>query len=168
MPTKETVAIFPGSFDPITKGHEEIARRTLGMADRVVVAVARTATKPKRQLFDVEERVELVNEVFADDERIVGGTFSGLLVDFALERRARFVVRGLRAISDFEYEMQMAQMNRGLSPEIETVFLVPDVSHSFLSSSLVREVAALGGDVSPFLAPVVLERVRSRLGLGGS
>ena len=164
MKKDESVAIFPGSFDPITKGHEEIARRSLGLADRVIVAVARTATKSKRELFSVDERVELVDRVFANDERISGRSFDGLLVDFARRSGARVVVRGLRAISDFEYEMQMAQMNRGLRPEIETVFLVPDASYSFLSSSLVREVATLGGDVSAFLNPVVLARVHDRLG----
>lgn len=159
------MAIFPGSFDPITKGHEDIARRTLAIADRVIVAVAHDASKSKRELFPVHERVELVEEVFASEDRISGATFRGLLVDFARARSARFVVRGLRAISDFEYEMQMAQMNRGLWAEIETVFLVPDARHSFLSSSLVREVATLGGDVSAFLSPSVLARVQRRLQL---
>ena len=157
-------AVFPGSFDPITRGHEDIARRTLGIADRVIVAVAKTVSKGTGPMFGVDERVALANEVFATDDRITADILDGLLVDFARARRARLVVRGLRAISDFEYEMQMAQMNRGLWPEIETVFLVPDVSYSFLSSSLVREVATLGGDVTDFLSPQVLKRVQDKLG----
>ena len=112
----------------------------------------------------MEERVELIREVFAGEERVSAMAFKGLLVDFAKEQGARFVIRGLRAVSDFEYELQMAQMNRELSEELETLFLAPEVTYSFLSSSLVREVAQLGGDVSPFVSPVVLSRLREKLG----
>ncbi len=157
------VAIYPGSFDPITRGHEDIARRTLRVADRLIIAVAHTASTHKRNLFSVDERVDLINEVFADEDRVLGVSFSGLLVDFAKEMDAYLVIRGLRAISDFEYELQMAQMNQELSPEIETLFLVPEVEFSFLSSSLVREVASLGGDVSRFVSAPVLALLKARL-----
>jgi pantetheine-phosphate adenylyltransferase len=157
------VALYPGSFDPITLGHEDIARRTLRVADRVIVAVAHTATHTKRGLFAVEERLELIEEVFSDEPRIEVESFEGLLVDFAKDRGAHVVVRGLRAISDFEYELQMAQMNHELWPEIETLFLVPEVHYSFISSSLVREVASLGGDVSSFVAPSVLRHMAKKL-----
>jgi pantetheine-phosphate adenylyltransferase len=161
--SRSTVALYPGSFDPLTRGHEDIARRGLRVADRLVIAVARTATQAKKGLFDVDERVQLIQEVFADEERIEATSFSGLLVDFARERGAGLVIRGLRAVSDFEYELQMAQMNQDLFPDLETIFLVPEVHYSFLSSSLVREVASLGGDVSRFVSPSVLERLRQKL-----
>ena len=158
-----TVALYPGSFDPITRGHEDIARRALRVADKIIVAVAQTATHAKKGLFSVEERVELIGSVFAEEDRIVAMSFGGLLVDFAREQQAHLVVRGLRAVSDFEYELQMAQMNQELWPEIETLFLVPEVHNSFISSSLVREVAALGGDVSSFVAASVLDRLHQKL-----
>ena len=157
------VAIYPGSFDPVTLGHEDIVQRTLCFADRVIVAVAHTSTQTKRQLFGVEERVRLLNELFADDERVECTSFEGLLVDFARARGAHLMVRGLRAVSDFEYEFQMAQMNRQLWPAVETLFLMPDVSYAFLSSSLVREVAVLGGDISRFVSPRVASRIRHKL-----
>lgn len=157
------VAIYPGSFDPITRGHEDIARRALGVADRLVIAVAHTATQAKNSLFEVEERLGLIREVFAGEDRVEACAFDGLLVDFARARGVRFVIRGLRAVSDFEYELQMTQMNRELWPGLETIFLAPEVDFSFLSSSLVREVARLGGDVSRFVSPAVAERVREKL-----
>ena len=155
------VAIYPGSFDPITKGHEDVARRSLRIADRVVVAVAQTASEAKGSLFSVEERLGMVQEVFQDDDRIEACQFGGLLVDLAKELEAQFVIRGLRAVSDFEYEFQMAQMNRELWNGAETIFLTPDQRYSFLSASLVREVSRLGGDVSPFVSEPVLRRLRS-------
>ena len=158
-----SVAIYPGSFDPVTLGHEDVAHRTLRVVDRLVIAVARAASHAKQPLFTVEERVELLQEVFADEPRVECTSFEGLLVDFARERDARFIVRGLRAVSDFEYEFQMAQMNQELWPDAETVFLTPDVRYSFLSASLVREVARLGGDVARFVSPVVLERMRIKV-----
>ncbi len=153
------VAIYPGSFDPITKGHEDVARRSLRIADRVVVAVAQNASQTKGNLFSVEERLEMVREVFQDDERIESCHFEGLLVDLAREMGAQFVIRGLRAVSDFEYEFQMAQMNRELWSEAETVFLTPDQRYAFLSASQVREVSRLGGDVSRFVSAPVLRRL---------
>ena len=164
--SQPVIAIYPGSFDPITRGHEDIARRTLRLADRLIIAVAHTATQSKKSLFEVEERVELIRQVFAGEERVEAVAFQGLLVDFAKARGARFVIRGLRAISDFEYELQMAQMNRELWDEVETVFLAPEVDFSFLSSSLVREVAGLGGDVTRFVSPPVLSSLQAKMGKG--
>ena len=162
--TPDRVAVYPGSFDPITRGHEDLVYRTLRLTDRLIVAVAHTATQKKSSLFSVKDRVDLIKTVFADEPRVECTSFQGLLVDFCQEKGADLVVRGLRAVSDFEYEFQMAQMNQELSPGIETVFLTPDVNYSFLSASLVREVARLGGDVSAFVSPPVLQRMREVLG----
>jgi len=156
---RAVTALYPGSFDPVTLGHEDIARRTLRVADRLIVAVAETATQAKTPAFSLEERLTMVREVFADEPRIECATFSGLLVDYARDRGADLVVRGLRAVSDFEYEFQMAQMNRELSPELEFIFLMPDAPLSFLSASIVRQVARLGGDVSAFVSAPVLQRL---------
>ncbi|HKK92707.1 MAG TPA: pantetheine-phosphate adenylyltransferase [Longimicrobiales bacterium] len=156
------IAVYPGSFDPVTKGHEDIARRSLRIADELVIAVAHTATQRKQGLFEVEERVEVLREVFAEDDGIRVAAFEGLLVDFCRAEGAGIVVRGLRAVSDFEYELQMAQMNQELQGDFETVFFVPDVQYSFLSASLVREAARLGGDVSSFVSSPVLARLRDR------
>jgi pantetheine-phosphate adenylyltransferase len=161
---RSVVALYPGSFDPITLGHEDIARRALSVADRLIVAVAHRSTHDKRGLFSVHERVGLIREVLGGEDRIEVQSFEGLLVDFARGAGASLVVRGLRAVSDFEYELQMAQMNQELWPEIETVFLVPEARYSFISSSLVREVATLGGDVSAFVSPAVLRRMHDKLG----
>jgi pantetheine-phosphate adenylyltransferase len=157
------VALYPGSFDPITHGHEDLARRALTITDRLIVAVARNSTHDKHGLFDIDERVSLIQEVFANEDRIQVRSFEGLLVDFARKEGAPLVIRGLRAVSDFEYELQMAQMNQELWPEIETIFLVPDVRYSFLSASLVREVARLGGDVSSLVSKPVLEALKRKL-----
>jgi pantetheine-phosphate adenylyltransferase len=155
-------AIYPGSFDPITRGHEDIVRRTLRFCDRVIVAVGHRPTQAKQGMFSVAERREMIEEVFAGEDRVESATFGGLLVDFARERGVRLIVRGLRAVSDFEYEFQMALMNRDLDPDIETLFLAPDARYSFLSASLVREIASLGGDVGAFVAPVVQQRLLER------
>jgi len=156
------IALYPGSFDPITRGHEDIVRRGLRVADRLIVAVAHTNTHAKKGLFPVAQRVEMIEDVFRDDDRIEAMPFEGLLVDFAERTGAQLVIRGLRAVSDFEYELQMAQMNQELRPELETLFLVPEVHHSFISSSLVREVAALGGDVTRFVSPNVLAALEAK------
>jgi pantetheine-phosphate adenylyltransferase len=161
QPPSGTRAIYPGSFDPVTHGHEDIVRRALQFMDHVVVAVAHRATHAKEGLFTVAERVEMLRAVFADEERVEVAEFQGLLVDFARARDARVIIRGLRAVTDFEYEFQMALMNRSLWSEIETVFLAPDARYSFLSSSLVREIASLGGDVSEFVRGEVSERLRA-------
>jgi pantetheine-phosphate adenylyltransferase len=162
----ERIAVCPGSFDPITLGHQDIIRRSFRMADRVIVGVAHSATQAKSGMFDVDERVEMIRETFAGDARVEAVAFRGLLVDFAREVGAGMIVRGLRAVSDFEYEFQMALMNRRLWDGMETVFLAPDLEHSFLSSSLVRQIASLGGDVSPFVPPAVLRRIEARRGAG--
>ena len=155
------VAVYPGSFDPITRGHEDLIRRSLAFADRVIVAVA--VNPAKQPLFTLEERVDLARRVVGDDERVEVRAFDGLLVQFAREIGARLIVRGLRYVSDFEYEFQMALMNRKLAGEIETVFLVPAFDLTYLSSSLVREVARFGGDVGALVPPVVLEALRLKL-----
>ncbi|HET7275287.1 MAG TPA: pantetheine-phosphate adenylyltransferase [Longimicrobiaceae bacterium] len=160
----EHIAICPGSFDPITVGHEDIIRRALRFSDRVIVAVAHRSTQAKKGMFSVEERVTMISEVFADEPRVMATEFEGLLVEYARESGARMVIRGLRAVSDFEYEFQMALMNRALYPDLETVFLAPDADHSFLSSSLVREIGSLGGDISRFVSHPVLARIQARFG----
>ncbi len=158
---RQVTALYPGSFDPVTLGHEDVARRTLRVADRVVVAVAESSTETKTPAFSLAERLEMLKEVFSG-ERIECVSFRGLLVDYARECGADVVVRGLRAVSDFEYEFQMAQMNRELNPDLEFIFLTPDAELSFLSASLVRQVAQLGGDVSSFVSSPVLERLKRR------
>lgn len=154
------IAIYPGSFDPPTKGHEDLIRRSLALADRVIVAVAKNSAK--QPLFTVQERLDLLRLAIGDDPRIAFEAFDGLLVKFAERVGATMVVRGLRAVSDFEYEFQMALMNRQLYPSLETVFLVPAVDLTYLSSSLVREVARYGGDVSPFVHPAVAAALAGR------
>jgi pantetheine-phosphate adenylyltransferase len=154
------IALFPGSFDPPTKGHEDLIRRSLALADRVLVAVA--ANSAKQPLFTVEERLGMLRAAIGAEPRISVQTFEGLLADFAKQAGAAVVVRGLRAVSDFEYEFQMALMNRQLHPSLETVFLVPAVDLTYLSSSLVREVARYGGDVSGLVHPVVAEALSRR------
>ncbi len=161
---KEVTALYPGSFDPVTLGHEDVAHRTLRVADRLVVAVAEGSSAAKTPAFSLVERLEMLEEVFAGEARIECVSFSGLLVDFARECEADLVVRGLRAVSDFEYEFQMAQMNRELHPDLEFIFLTPDAQLAFLSASIVREVARLGGDVSAFVSPAVLNRLARRFG----
>jgi pantetheine-phosphate adenylyltransferase len=154
--SSELCAVYPGSFDPLTLGHNDIVKRSLKIVDRLVLALAETATHAKQPLFDLDEREALMREVYRDDERVEVVRFSGLLVDFARSRGARLIIR--------EYEFQMALMNRSLWPEIEVIFMAPDNRYTFLSSSLVREVARLGGDVSRFVPPLVLDLMQERLG----
>lgn len=154
------LALYAGSFDPITRGHEDLIRRTLTFADRLIVAVANNIAK--QPLFSVEERIGFVQQVVGDDPRIEVRAFSGLLVDFARETGARVNVRGLRAVSDFEYEFQIALMNRHLRPELETVFMTPSLDTTFISSSMVREVARFHGDVSELVHPVVTAALREK------
>ena len=156
------VAIYPGSFDPITRGHEDIVRRALLFSDCVIVAVAHTATQRKSELFDVDERLELIREVFQDEPRIIPTGFTGLLVDFARAQGARIIVRGLRAVSDFEYEFQMALMNRHLNAEMETVFMMPRLDLTYVSSSLVREIARFQGETTDLVNPMVHRALRER------
>ena len=158
-------AIFPGSFDPITNGHVDIIRRALRLFDGIVVAVLNNAAKQPH--FTPEERLAIIREVFAGEAGVEVDTFDGLLVDYARRRRATAIIRGLRAVSDFEYEMQMAHMNRHLSPDVETVFLMPDETNSFLSSRLVKEVFSLGGNVAAFVPPAVERRLQQTRGATG-
>lgn len=153
------IAVFPGSFDPVTAGHEDIVRRALSFADRVVVAVSHSPTQSKKGMFPVGERVEMIRETFADEPRVEAAEFQGLLVDYVRGLGAGVVVRGVRTVADWEYELQMAMMNRRLAPGVETVFLAPAPEHAFVSGTLVRQIAALGGDVSPFVPPPVLRRL---------
>jgi pantetheine-phosphate adenylyltransferase len=154
------IAVYPGSFDPPTRGHEDLVRRSLALADRLVVAVALNATK--QPLFSVEDRLEMLRAAVGDDPRVSLQSFEGLLAEFAKRVGATIIVRGLRAVSDFEYEFQMALMNRQLHPSLETVFLVPAVDLTYLSSSLVREVAKFGGDVGPLVHPAVAAALNRR------
>ena len=154
------IAVYPGSFDPITRGHEDLIRRSLRFADRVIVAVA--ANSSKSPLFTLEERVHLAQSVLAGESSVEVRTFEGLLVDFARQVGARIVVRGLRAVADFDYEFQMALMNRQLYDELESVFLVPALHLTYLSASMVREVARLGGDVSAFVHPEVERALKAK------
>lgn len=153
-------ALFPGTFDPITEGHLDILRRAMHVFDRVIVAVA--AGVHKETLFTLEERRELVEESTRGIEGISVMEFNGLLVDMVERENAVAVVRGLRFVSDFEYEMQLALMNRQLNPRFETVFMMPSVRYSFLNATIVREVARLGGDISTLVPPPVAERLRQR------
>jgi len=155
------IAIYPGTFDPVTRGHIDIVGRARKMFDRVVNGVADSPAK--QPFFNLEERLDMLQTVFADDDDVLVHPFSGLLIDFARDYNATIIVRGLRAISDFEYEVQLAGMNRSLAPEIETVFLTAAQSYAFVSSSLVREIARLNGDVSDFLHPIVLQRLTAKL-----
>ena len=159
-----STVIYPGSFDPLTLGHDDIVKRALRLADRVVIAVAESSTQLKRSAFGLEERVGLISKVYEDEPGVDVVPFNGLLVDFAKQHNARVIIRGLRAVSDFEYEFQMALMNRSLSPEIEVIFMAPASNYTFLSSSLVREVASLGGDVSPYVPSEVLVSLAQRYG----
>jgi pantetheine-phosphate adenylyltransferase len=160
----DRLAVYPGSFDPITRGHEDIVRRALHFCDRVIVAVAHRRTQSKSGLFTVEERLDLIRTVFGAEPRVIITDFTGLLVDFARDNDVRIIIRGLRAVSDFEYEFQMALMNRHLWHDLETVFLAPDERYSYLSASFVREIASLGGDISAFVTPHVLGALKRKLG----
>ena len=152
------IAIYAGSFDPITRGHEDLMLRSLGFVDRLIVAV--TTNLAKQPLFDVGERVALIRAAVGQEPRIEVREFSGLLVDFARAAGATMIIRGLRAVSDFEYEYQMALMNRHLSPNLETIFMVPSLDTTYISSSLVREIAKFGGDVSGLVHGAVVEALR--------
>jgi pantetheine-phosphate adenylyltransferase len=157
----ETSALYPGSFDPITNGHVDIIERGLRVFDRIVVAVLENPKKAP--LFTTKERVRMIQDIFASNKEVEVQAFDGLLVDFARARGTRVVMRGLRAISDFEYEFQMALMNRNLAPDIETFFMMPNVNYSFLSSNLVREVAALGGSVDGLVPGPVAIKLRDKI-----
>jgi len=154
--------MYPGTFDPITNGHGELIRRAAGLFDRVVVAVA--ASPGKAPMFSLAERIELIRAVTADIPNVSVDGYAGLTVDYARSHGLDVVIRGLRAVSDFEYEFQLANMNRHLEQDVETVFLTPAEQHTFISSTLIREIAEMGGDVSPFVHPAVLDALRNRIG----
>ena len=155
------IAVYPGSFDPITKGHEDLIQRSLEFVDQLIVAVAVNVSK--QPLFSLDERVALIKQAVSD-KRVEVQSFEGLLAEFAKKVGASVIIRGLRAVSDFEYEFQMALMNRNLAPKIETVFLVPAFDLTFVSSSLVREVARFGGDVSPLVDSGVQKALKRKFG----
>jgi len=158
-------AVYPGTFDPFTNGHADIVRRALALFDKVVVALADNVRK--QPLFSIAERVAMIGESLDHDPRVTIESFDGLLVDYLKGRKARIVVRGLRALADFEYEFQLAHMNRHLFPEIETVFLPTNEDSFYVSSSLVKEVASMGGDVSRIVPPPVARALAARLGQPG-
>ena len=156
-------AMYPGTFDPITLGHEDLVRRAAGLFDDVVVAIAAN-TGSKSPMFSIDERVDMARAALSGIDNVEVTRYEGLTVDFARERGLRVIVRGLRAVSDFEYEFQLANMNRHLTDEVETAFLTPTEKYTFISSSLVREVAELGGDISEFVSPKVNDALMQRLG----
>jgi len=151
-------AVYPGTFDPITRGHEDLVRRAARLFDHVVVAVA--DSRGKRPFFSMDERVQMGKDVLAAYGNVEVVGFSGLLMDFLRQHGARIILRGLRAVSDFEYEFQMAGMNRQLYRDVETVFLTPSEQYMFISATIVREIASLGGDVTPFVNPLILSRLQ--------
>ena len=155
------VAVYPGSFDPVTLGHMDIIERTAHMMDRVIIGVLKNSSKTP--LFSVEERVNMLKSVTSDIPNVEIQSFEGLLIDFVRENQAKIIVRGLRAITDFEYELQLAQTNRVIAPDVDTIFLTTNLRYSYLSSSIVKEIAGYHGDISAFLHPEVAEQVRKKL-----
>ena len=154
-------AVYPGTFDPLTRGHEDLVRRAASLFGTVILGVA--DSRAKRTFFSLEERVEIAREVLGGIKNVQVVGFGGLLIDFVRQHGARVVLRGLRAVSDFEYEFQLAGMNRSLYPDFETLFLTPSEQHMFISATLVREIALLGGDVSKFVDPRVEARLRRKV-----
>ena len=157
-------AVYPGTFDPITNGHEDLIQRAAKLFDEVVVGVAHS--QAKRPFFSLDERVELARKVLDRYPNVKVLGFAGLLSEFVKEQRAGVILRGLRAVSDFEYELQLAGMNRRLAPGVETLFLTPSDTYLFLSATIVREIAVLGGDVSAFVHPLTVQRMREKIGKG--
>jgi len=153
-------AVYPGTFDPLTRGHEDLVRRASTLFDAVILGVA--DSRAKKPFFTLDERLDMARQVLAGLGNVEVVGFSGLLIDFARQYDARVVVRGLRAVSDFEYEFQLAGMNRNLSPDMETVFLTPSEQHMFISATLVREIAMFGGDISKFVHPIVRAKLVAR------
>jgi pantetheine-phosphate adenylyltransferase len=155
------IAVYPGTFDPMTLGHEDLMRRASRLFDKLILAVA--AGHHKRTMFTIAERLEIATEIALPYKNVEVVAFRGLLRDFVVASHGKVVIRGLRAVSDFEYEFQMAGMNRQLMPEVETLFLTPSDQYQFVSGTFVREIATLGGDVSKFVAPSVLQRLKERV-----
>lgn len=156
-----SIAVYPGTFDPLTRGHEDLVRRAAKLFQHVVVGIAES--RSKRPFFALDERVEIAREVLAPYQNVEVKGFDCLLMDFLRAQGASVIVRGLRAVSDFEYEFQMAGMNRNLYPDVETVFLTPGEQYMFISATMVREIATLGGDVSKFVQPQVVQRMADKL-----
>jgi pantetheine-phosphate adenylyltransferase len=156
-----SIAVYSGTFDPLTRGHEDLVRRASRLFGKVIIAVAES--RKKQPLFTLEERVDIARSVLADFSNVEVLGFDCLLMDFMRQQGASIILRGLRAVSDFEYEFQMAGMNRGLYPDVETVFLTPDENYMFISATMVREIAMLGGDVGKFVHPLVHARLRQKL-----
>jgi pantetheine-phosphate adenylyltransferase len=161
MKTHINRALYPGTFDPITRGHEDLVRRAASLFDEVIVAVA--DSRGKQPFFTLDERVAMAKETLAPFANVRVEGFSGLLMDFLRKHDAKIILRGLRAVSDFEYEFQMAGMNRNLFPDVETLFLTPSEQYMFISATMVREIASLGGDVSLFVNPLVVPRMKSKV-----
>jgi pantetheine-phosphate adenylyltransferase len=157
------IAVYPGSFDPITYGHLDIINRGLKVFDEIIVAVA--CNSQKNALFSFDERVEMIRQVVADQQRVTVDTFTGLLIDYVAYRKAHVVIRGLRAISDFEYEFQIAQMNSCISQNVETLFMMTSLQYGYLSSSIVKEVCSLNGNIDGFVPPEVKAALRAKYGL---
>lgn len=161
MALNKRVAIYPGTFDPMTRGHEDLVRRAANLFDHVILGIAES--RSKRPFFSLEERVGMAREVLAPYPNVEVCGFDCLLMDFLHDKGAKVILRGLRAVSDFEYEFQMAGMNRNLYPDVETVFLTPGEQYMFISATMVREIALLGGDVSKFVQPTICERLAKRV-----
>ena len=157
-------AVYPGTFDPLTRGHEDLVRRAGTLFGSLILGIA--DSKAKRTFFTLQERVDMAREVLGDVKNLQIVGFTGLLIDFVRKHDAHVVLRGLRAVSDFEYEFQLAGMNRNLYPEMETIFLTPSEQHMFISATLVREIAVLGGDVSKFVHPLVQQRLKEKVSAG--
>ena len=160
-----TVAVYPGTFDPFTRGHEDLVRRASSIFDKLIVGVA--SSRSKHPFFSLEERLDIATEVLSHYPNVKVVGFDGLLKDFAREHNARVIVRGLRAVSDFEYEFQMAGMNRYLLPDVETLFLTPSDQYQFISGTFVREIASMGGDVSKFVFPSVEKWLAKKMAING-
>jgi pantetheine-phosphate adenylyltransferase len=158
---KGVIAVYPGTFDPMTLGHEDVIRRAIQLFDRVIVAVA--AGHHKKAMFTLQERIEMARVVTDSFEQVEVESFSGLLRDFVVARGGKAMVRGLRAVTDFDYEFQLAGMNRSLMPDVETVFLTPSDKYQFISSTFVREIAVLGGEVDKFVSPTVQEKLMEKV-----
>ena len=159
---KSRIAIYPGSFDPITNGHMDIIQRGLEIFDRVIIAVARNSEK--NSLFSVQDRLELISNLIDGNPQLEVDTFEGLLVDYVVAREASVILRGLRAVSDFEYEFQLAQMNRAVSQQVETLFMMTSTQNAYLSSSIVKEVASHGGDIEKFVPAQVVAELHKKFG----
>lgn len=155
-------AIYPGTFDPMTKGHVDLIERACNLFDEIVIAIA--ASEAKNPLFTLDERIKIAEKIFKNNEKVKVIGFSGLLVDLAKDNDAKILIRGLRVVADFEYEFQLANMNRAMMPELESVFLTPKEQYSYISSSLVKEICKMGGDVSKFVDPISLSELKRKYG----